>query len=483
VGTRTPSPRQRQRSGAHGRARARALPRLKVGQARIPQASLALAGIAILVGGGLVGLMGLVPKAAGPRPADAGAPYSARWVCPLLPNSVGTVTANNVGQATASIDAVSDRGPAGGGSRLAARATRVFHALGGTAGGFVQVEAFGAPVAATSAGQPPCVAGPGTRWWLPGLTSSSETKVTLVIVNPERGDATVNITPHLSQGSLHPESLQNVFVRAGTTVLKDVNVPEVQALDYTAEVVASEGRVVVGARLDSKIGTNQQHLMVPAQPAIRSSWAFSGGLDGQARQVELLVANPNPNPLSLVVEGVNDQGPFKVPGFDLPIGDGAINEAPIPVNVGKSAVFGLRVRSQDGSKFVAALRYGASGGAINTSHIDIGGSGLDARWMAPVVPESRRLVLANTASEPVTATLSPLGGAAATQDAKGGSVTVEPGQVRLTDVPKGVRSLLLLADAPGLVAAPVGPGQLVPGSEVGGVPLEGAVTPGPAAGP
>ncbi len=490
VGAQAPAARGRQGRGAHGRARGRTLPRLpKVGRARIPQASLALAGIAIVVAGGLAGLMTLVPKAPPAAPADAGAPYSARWVCPLLPNSVGKVTANNVGQTAASLEAGSAGQQAGGGQpqQLAARATHDFHASAGLAGGFVQVEAFGAPVAATSAGQPPCVAGPGTRWWLPGLTTSGDSKVTLVIANPETSDATVNITPHLTEGSLHPESLQNVFVRAGTTVSKDINVPEVQTLSYTAEVVASQGRVVVGARLDTKIGNNQQHLIVPAQPAMRSSWAFSGGLRGESRQVELLVTNPNPEPLSLVVEGVNDQGPFKVAGFDLPIGDGAINEALVPVNVGKSAVFGLRVRSQDGSKFVAALSYGAGGGPINTTHLDLGGSGLDARWMAPVVPESRRLVLANMAQQPVTATLSALGGApggaTATEAGKGGSVTVEPGQVRFTDVPKGVQSLLLVADAPGLVAAPVGPGQLVPGSEVGGVPLEGAVTTGPAAAP
>ncbi|HEY2956734.1 MAG TPA: DUF5719 family protein [Actinomycetota bacterium] len=478
----------RPRHGAHGRHRTRPLPRLpKAGKPRIPQASLALAAVAVLVAGGLAGLTNLLPKAPGPVVADAGAPYSARWVCPLLPNSVGTVTANNVGRTAASLDAGSDSQPARGGGptqQLAARATHVFHAKGGPRGGFVQVEAFGAPVAATSAGQPPCVTGPATRWWLPGLTSGGDTRATLVIANPEAGDATVNITPHLTEGSVHPQALQNVFVRAGTTVLKDLNVPEVQNLHYTAEVIASQGRVVVGALLDSKVGGRLQHLIVPAQPAMRSSWAFSGGLGGVARQVELLVTNPNPEPLSLVVEGVNDQGPFKVAGFDLPIGDGGINEALVPVNVGKAAVFGLRVRSQDGSKFVAALRYGAGGGLATTSHLDLGGSGLDARWMAPVVPESRRLVLANTSGEPVTATVSPLGGAADGAAAtRASSLTVGPGQVRYTDVPKGVGSLLLLADAPGLVAAPVGPGQLVPGSEVGGVPLEGPITPGPAAAP
>jgi len=490
VGAQAPAARGRQGRGAHGRSRSRTLPRLpKVGQARIPQASLALAGIAIVVAGGLASLMNVVPKARPPAPVDAGAPYSARWVCPLLPNSVGTVTANNVGQTGASLEAGSAGQQAGGQpvQQLAARATHTFHAPSGPAGGFVQVEAFGAPVAATSAGQPPCVAGPGTRWWLPGLTTSSQSKVTLVIANPESEDATVNVIPHLTEGSVHPEPIQNVFVRAGTAVSKVINVTEVQNLDYTAEVVASQGRVVVGASLDTSIGNRREHLIVPAQPAVRSSWSFSGGLRGEARQVELLVTNPNPEPLSLVVEGVNDQGPFKVAGFDLPIPDGAINEAVVVVNVGKSAVFGLRVRSQDGSKFVAALRYGAGGGPINTSHLDLGGSGLDARWMAPVVPESRRLVLSNTTEQPITATLSALGGtpgaAAVTAAGRGGSVTVEPGRVRFTDVPKGVQSLLLVADAPGLVAAQVGPGQLVPGSEVGGVPLEGAVTAGPAAAP
>jgi hypothetical protein len=228
---------------------------------------------------------------------------------------------------------------------------------------------------------------------------------------------------------------------------------------------------------------------VPAQQTERSSWLFSGGLAGDARQVELLVTNPNPKALSLVVEGTNDQGRFKVPGFDLPVADGAINEAIVPVQFGKTGAFSLRVRSKDGARFVAAVRFGPSPGAANASYLDLGGSGLDARWMAPVAPTSGRVALANTAATPVRATLSALArseGGAGTQAGpvgQGSSVTIQPGQVRIATVPKGARSLLLVADGPGLVAAPVGAGQLVPGSQVGGVPLAGAVTPGPAAAP
>jgi hypothetical protein len=456
-----------------------------------------LAGIAIVIAGGLASLMRVLPGASAPVAVDAGAPYSARWVCPLLPGSLGTVVADNLGQRAAAmrvgVNAVRSQGVAGPGGKatpdLAAGATRTVRAQSGPNGGFVQVEAFGAPIAATSADQPTCAPGPATRWWLPGLTVTNETRVTMVIANPETADATVNITPHVSEGSLHPSGLQNVFVKAGTTVRKDLNVPDLQGLPFTAEVVASQGRVVVGTRMDSRIGDRRESLIVPAQQTERSSWLFSGALAGDARQVELLVTNPNPKALSLVVEGANDQGRFKVPGFDLPVPDGAINEAIVPVQFGKTGAFSLRVRSKDGSRFVAALRFGSSAGPVDASHLDLGGSGLDARWMAPVAPTSGRVVLANTGATPVRATLSGLArseGGASTQAGParpGSAVTIQPGQVRITYLPKGARSLLLVADGPGLVAAPVGVGQLVPGSQVGGVPLAGAVTPGPAAAP
>jgi hypothetical protein len=247
--------------------------------------------------------------------------------------------------------------------------------------------------------------------------------------------------------------------------------------------------VVVGTRMDSRIGDRQERLIVPAQPTERSSWLFSGvsgGVAGDIRQVDLLVTNPNPKALSLVVEGTNDQGPFKVPGFDLPVTDGAINEVLVPVNVGKTGAFSLRVRSKDGARFVAAVRFGSGAGLVNARYLDLGGTGLDARWMAPVVPASRRLVLANSTGAPLTATLSALStpaDAASTQVAPGAPVTIPPGRVRIVNVPKGLQDLLVVADGPGLVAAPVGEGQLVPGSQVGGVPLSGAVTPGPAAAP
>jgi Family of unknown function (DUF5719) len=491
------------RHAAHGRGRARRLPALpkaslpRAPRAKIPQASLALAGIAIVIAGGLAGLMSMLPKAAAPVAVDAGAPYSARWVCPLLPSSFGTVVADNLGQRAAAmrvgVNAVRSQGVAGPGGKaapdLAAGASRTVRAQSGPNGGFVQVEAFGAPIAVTSANQPTCVPGPATRWWLPGLIVTNETKVTLVIANPETGDATVNITPHVSEGSQHPDALQNVFVKAGTTVRKDLDVPDLQGLPFTAEVVASQGRVVVGTRMDSRVGDRKERLVVPAQPAERSSWLFSGALAGDARTVELLVTNPNPKALSLVVEGTNDQGRFKVPGFDLPVPDGAINEAIVPVRVGKTGAFSLRVRSKDGARFVAAMRFGTSADAVDASHLDLGGSGLDARWMAPVAPTSGRVVLANTAAAPVRARLSGLaraeGGASgqAAPARQGSAVTIQPGQVRITYLPRGARSLLLVADGPGLVVAPVGEGQLVPGSQVGGVPLTGAVTPGPAAAP
>jgi hypothetical protein len=55
--------------------------------------------------------------------------------------------------------------------------------------------------------------------------------------------------------------------------------------------------------------------------------------------------------------------------------------------------------------------------------------------------------------------------------------------VLVQKVPAGVENLLVEAGATGLVAAPVGGGQVVPGSAVGGIPAGGPVVTGPAAAP
>jgi hypothetical protein len=448
--------------------------------------------VLVVATGGLLGVTKALPSARTPAAPATAAPYAGRWVCPTLPQLAGTVTVTNVGEVQAGVRTAvsaaqatvvgSGGQPQRGGvsaATLAPGATRTLGLKPSAGAGFVQVEAFGAPIAVAAGGQPPCAPGPGDRWWLPGLTSSNTAKADVVLVNPDSVDATVAITPHLTEGSIHPVGLQNVFVRAGTAVVKTIDVPDVQTLPFTAEVVATSGRVVAGALVTSKAAKQIRQILVPGQPLPRSSWVFTGGITPSANDVEVLLANPNQNALSVVADATTDQGTFKAPGFDLPIPDGAIAQIRVPLNAGRTGAFSLRVRSKDGARFVAALRFNAVGGRTG-GYFETGGSVEDARWLLPQAPPSRKLVFANVSDQSITARLSRLGGQ---QAGEVGSITVAPGKVGLKPVPADARSLLVVASAPGLVAAPLGGGQVVPGSQVGGLAVEGPVLPGPAAAP
>ncbi|HEV8648826.1 MAG TPA: hypothetical protein VG276_05325 [Actinomycetes bacterium] len=494
----------RDRAGGTGRearggapppqAPGRTRPRPAVGSRKGVWARLALAAGLVAAAGALVGVAQVLPAAKTPAPPAAAAPYAGRWVCPTLPRLAGTVTVTNVGAAPARLRSAASAAQAtvvGGGQTRRGGPTTGTLAPGGTRklslkpsadAGFVQVEAFGAPIAVAAGGQPPCAPGPGDRWWLPGLTSSNTARADVVLANPDSVDATVAITPHLTEGSIHPVGLQNIFVRAGTAVVKTIDVPDVQTLPFTAEVVATSGRVVAGALVTSRVGKQTRQTLVPGQPSLRSSWVFTGGLTPTANDVEALIANPNQGELTVVADATTDQGTFKAPGFDLPIPDGAIAQIRVPLNPGKTGAFSLRIRSKDGAKFVAALRFNVAGGRAG-GYFETGGSLDDARWLLPQAPASRKLVFANVSGEPVTAQLSRLAAAGAAGGGPVGSITVAPGKVGLRAVPANVQSLLIVASGPGLVAAPLGGGQVVPGSQVGGLPVEGPVLPGPAAAP
>jgi len=483
----------REARAGRGAPRPRTRPRLVVGSLEGARAGLTLAAVLVVVAGALVGVTQALPATKTPAAPATAAPYAARWVCPTLPRLAGTVTVTNVGAAPAGLRTtvraaqatVAGGGqPQGGGATtgtLAPGATRKLDLAPSVGAGFVQVEAFGAPIAVAAGGQPPCAPGPGDRWWLPGLTSGNTTRTDVLLANPESVDATVAITPHLTEGSVHPVALQNVFVRAGTAVIKTIDVPDVQNLPFTAEVVATSGRVVAGAQVTSKVGRQSRQILVPGQPTLRSSWVFTGGLTATSNDVEVLIANPNQGTLTVAADATTDQGTFKAPGFDLPIPDGAMEQIRVPLNPGRTGAFSLRLRSKDGAKFVAAVRFNAVGGRT-AGYFETGGSPDDASWLLPQAPASRKLVFANVSNESITAQLSRLAGPAA-GGGLAGSITVAPGKVGLQTVPADSQSLLVVASGPGLVAAPLGGGQVVPGSQVGGLSVEGPVLPGPAAAP
>jgi hypothetical protein len=436
--------------------------------------SLGLAGTLVVLAAVLVLAADALPVAKAPATPATSDPYSARWVCPLLPGQPASVTVANVGGATATLRTTV---PAGGRPSRAATATLAAGAsrelqLRPRQAGYVQVEAFSAPVVASAPGLG-CAAGPGSRWWLPASDTRLGTDTKVVIANPDNQPAVVDLVPHLTSGSIRPE--EEVFVKPGQTVVKSLGDDAPAGLKPSIEVVAKAGRVVAGAAVTAR--GSKQPTLLPAQGAVRPAWSFAGGVSGGGRRSQLLVTNPNPAPLQLRVQVTTTRSTLKPAGrFEEPIANGGTAELDIPP-LGVDGPFAVQVRSADGAPFVAALR--VSEGDNTTSRIDLGAAQPERGWLVPGVPGTGRLVLANLSSAPLEARLADLGG----PGGFGRPVRVPPGRVAVQDVPKGAENLLLATPEAGLVAAPFGGGPIVPRSAVGGLPPGGPIVPGPAAAP
>jgi hypothetical protein len=458
-------------------------PSLRAPQLRPPRpadlrgSSLGLAGALVAAVAVLVLGVDALPSAKPPATPPARDPYSARWVCPLLPGQATPVTIANVGDATASLrSTIRETGTRSAPvtKQLAGGATQKL-ALQPVKAGYVQVEAFSAPVVVSAPGLG-CAHGPGNRWWLPAADTRFGTDTRVIIANPDNQPAVVDLVPHLTSGSIRPDD-REVFIQPGEAVVRALGDNAPAGLKPSIEVVARAGRVVAGAAVSS--GARAPTLL-PAQGAARPAWSFAGGVSGGGAQSQVLVTNPNQTRLQVDVKVTTAKATFRPPGdFGEPIANGGTAELAIPA-LDTKGPFAVHVRSLNGAPFVAALRVTEGDGSQTTSRIDLGTGQPERNWLVPGAPQSGQLVLANLSSGELEARLSDL-------NARGGTtgqpVRVPPGRVTVKKVPAGVANLVVQAGSTGLVAAPLDGGPAVPGSTIGGLPAGGPITPGPAAAP
>jgi hypothetical protein len=459
-------------------------PGLKAPQLRPPRpadlrgSSLGLAGTLVAVAAVLVLAVNALPSAKPPVTPAAADPYSARWVCPLLPGQATAVTIANVGDGTASLRTlVRETGTKSDPTtkELAGGATQKL-SLTPAKAGFVQVEAFSAPVVVSAPGLG-CAPGPGNRWWLPASDTRFGSDTSVIIANPDNQPAVVDLVPHLTSGSIRPDE-REVFVQPGEAVVRALGDNAPAGLKPSIEVVARAGRVVAGAAVSTG---GKQPTLLPAQGAAQPAWWFAGGVSGGGRQAQVLVTNPNPNPLQVDVRVSTAKGTFRPPGeFGEPIANGGTAELAIPA-LDVKGPFAVSVRSVNGASFVAALRVTEGDGNETSSRIDLGTGKPERNWLVPGTPEGGEIVLANLSTDELEARLGdPTGNGGG---GAGDPVRVPPGRVAVKKVPAGVDNLVVQAGSAGLVAAPLNGGPIVPGSAIGGLPAGGPITPGPAAAP
>ena len=447
------------------------IPKLEV-PAGLARSSLGLAAILVAAALCLGTISNALPRAQRPPTPATGAPYSARWVCPLFPGQGTSVGVANVGGNAATL-----RTTVISGSQLGRPTQRALSA-GGTSTvkvpaakqpGYVQVEAFSAPVVVSAGGTGGCAPGPTDRLWIPTSDTSLGASTTVMIANPDGDPAVVDLVPHVSQGS--QQAVAEVFVPPRSAVTKPFSYGQLVGLKPAIEVIAKSGRVVAGAVIGQK---DKQRIYVPAQTAARSEWSFAGGLAGAARSTSVLITNPSSSPLSVSVQVSTDRGTFK-PGndFDNPVPAGASVAVQVPpLRIGGSGAFAVRVRSRDRTDFVAALLVTTPSGKGTATYMDLGTADPDTRWLLPAVPASKQVVLANLGSDALSARLT--GG-------QGAAIQVGAGKVVVRDLPSGLKSVQVTTDQKGLLVAPLGSGLALPGATIGGLPPGGPVVAGPAA--
>jgi hypothetical protein len=483
--TRRPGPRVRPVPDPPGGEPAegpRRRPALKAPQLRTPQlqdlraSSLGLAGALAAVVALLVVAVNALPAAKPPATPASRDPYSARWVCPVLPGQSTQVTIANVGDATASLRTLvreTGQRSAPTSRQLAGGKTETLE-LKPAKAGFVQVEAFSAPVVVSAPGLG-CAAGPSNRWWLPASDTRFGTDTQVVIANPDNQPAVVDLVPHLTSGSIRSDD-REVFIQPGQAVVRALGDDAPAGLKPSIEVIARAGRVVAGAAVSSG---GRSPTLLPAQGAARPAWSFAGGVSGGGRQAQVLVTNPNPTPLQVDVRVTTAKATFRPPGeFGEPIANGGTAELAIPT-LDLKGPFAVRVRSVDGSAFVAALRVTEGDANQTSSRIDLGTGQPERGWLVPGPPQGGQLVLANLSSRELEARLGDLAGGGNA----GKPIRVPPGRVTVQKVPNDIDNLVVQSPSTGLVAAPLGGGQIVPGSAIGGLPAGGPIVPGPAAAP
>ncbi|HKE97804.1 MAG TPA: DUF5719 family protein [Actinomycetes bacterium] len=441
----------------------------------------ALLGAAVVV----TGLASRLPSGTGATPARAGTPYSSRWLCPVLAGK-GTLTVVNAGDQPATVRAALSTTAAGAGgpptvkalpagAPLAPGAARAI-ALSPTLPSLLEVESFGSPVAVRPSAQPSCASGPSTRLWLPALDPPDRGTADIVLANPGRDGAVVQLILHHADDPYFPGKLRRLLV-PGRGAIR-VPMAEYRGLIMSVQAVALLGRVVAGA---VRTQPGRQPLLIAAQTDVRGAWSFAGAQAGAGDQTQAVLTNPGGDPLAVDVRVVSAKQAFIPPGFeDLEIPPGATKRVQLNAKTPGEGALGVEIRSRTGSPFTAALLVQTGRGG---QYLDIGTDRPWQTWVLPTLAKGQQVVLANLGNSPVAAKIEGLGRAATGEPAM--PVQVPPGRVVVKAPPPAVAAaggLLVRADHTGIVAAPVGLGQALPGQVLAGLSLPGPVTAGPAAG-
>jgi hypothetical protein len=295
------------------------------------------------------------------------------------------------------------------------------------------------------------VAGLGHGWLLPDVTTATDSKTTLVVVNPYDALAEFNVVLRTNQRKISPGDLSPVVLQPLRSTSIDVGkwALEGQGEDtVTAQVVPKVGRVVAGSLV-----TTPQGVRAEAGIAAQSTrWLIPSA--GYGSSASLIVMNVAPKAAVLTATAQGPGGPAVLPDVNgKDVEPGTVQT----FDVGQVANAGFVIGTSDGGTMAAALRVGGPKGGMATI---AGTSNAGRGWIVlPTLPASggtARLVLENLGRAPASVSVTLLG--------PKGPVPAPPGLAGVTVPPHSTVSVFLpTSDVPLCASVVATKGSVVAG--------------------
>ena len=358
-----------------------------------------------------------------------------------------------------------------------------------------------------------CSSSPSSSWYFPSGTSKPGTRQLLAVFNPFPSEAVVGLSFETDDGTRTPQKFEAVVVPGQQIAMLDVSAVVTLHAQIATTVTVRSGRVVIDQIqvADGTNGTVSSLAVTPGAPQASPTWWFADGPAGEGLSTTVVMQNPSDDAADVQLQIRLDDAATNgsVAPFEMTILPHQYSEVDVsgagqvPQGVGYTAV----AASTNGVPIVAARTVNAAAPASPVGMtVTMGSPVVATNWLVPVAAapyvSSTTVVVTNPSStDPVTVSVSSVGGGVTQPLANGASVQIPAGGRGGFQVPTGTSgtesAVAVEADAPVVVeariafgvgglaqplAVPVEPSAVVATSGIPAVPPGEVIPPGPDAG-
>jgi len=153
----------------------------------------------------------------------------------------------------------------------------------------------------------PCLSAAAPSWWLTGGSTEPGSGFVLSVFNPYASQAVVSVTLETPSGIVVPNSYQGILLGPHQLAALNVHAVAPNQSPISANVVASDGSVVVYGIERSTVGAAVLSLL-PASPSPTTSTYLPIGSSSQRSTTQLLLFDPGPGPATAMVQVINPPG-------------------------------------------------------------------------------------------------------------------------------------------------------------------------------